>query len=421
MQPQLLSGNRWAFCALALLASAALCACAELQNPAVERGRDSDWVTTWAASPESPGPNDAAFSDRTLRLIVHTNLNGDRVRVRLSNLFGKEPLMLGAAEIGLRQAGAAVTPGTNHPLTFSGATSITIPAGALAVSDPVALPVPAAADLAISVYVARSSGPATLHALASQTSYVSDPGDFAASDASSPFNDTIQSWPLLTAVEVHAGKGALSLATFGDSITDGFKSTGDANNRWPDFLSGRLLASHRKVAVMNEGIGGNRMYYDGALPQFGPNGLSRFDRDVLAAPGLTHVVVLLGINDIGHSGAFNRPDQEVSSDQLIAGYRQLIARAHARGIKIIGATLTPFDHYNGSPGYFTLGGEAKRQAVNAWIRTSGEYDSVIDFDATVRDPQHPSQFLPAYDSGDHLHPNDAGYKAMADAVDLRLF
>jgi lysophospholipase L1-like esterase len=279
---------------------------------------------------------------------------------------------------------------------------------------------PAGADLAVSIYVARNSAPATVHALALQTSYVSDPGNHADDIGADSFGETIQSWPLLTDVEVHAGGGALSVAVFGDSITDGYKSTADANKRWPDYLAARLLGSGRKVAVMNEGIGGNRMYYDGMLPQFGLNGLSRFEDDVLAEPGVTHVIVLLGINDIGHSGSFKRPDQEVSADELIAGYRQLIARTHARGIKIIGATLTPFDPY-GSPEYFSAAGEAKRQAVNAWIRTAREFDGFIDFDAAVRDPAHPSQFLPSYDSGDHLHPSDLGYKAMADAVDLKLF
>jgi lysophospholipase L1-like esterase len=406
-----------------LLATVALSACATVQNYSAERGRDSGWVTTWAASPAPPGPKDAAFNERTLRLIVHASLNGDQIRIRLSNRFGTEPLVVGAAEVGLRQSGASVTPGSNHALTFGGAASVTIPAGALAVSDPVPLSFPRAADLAVSIFVAHSGGPATAHALALQTSYVSAAGNFTANDAAAAFDGVIQSWPFLTAVEVHAGAGTGSVVAFGDSITDGYKSTLDANSRWPDYFAGRLLASGRKIAVMNEGIGGNRMYFDGApaLPQFGSNGLSRFDRDVLVTPGLTHVIVLLGINDIGHPGSLNRPEQQVSADQLIEGYRQLIARSHALGIKIIGATLTPFDAYNGSPGYFSAAGEAKRQAVNAWMRTAKEFDAVVDFDVAVRDPAHPSQFLPAYDSGDHLHPNDAGYKAMANAVDLRLF
>lgn len=423
MKPACAAARRWAPCALALLAGVALAACTALQNRPEHRGRDSGWVTAWEASPETPQPNDESFSERTLRLIVHTNLNGDRVRVRLSNRFGTEPLLVGAAEIGLRQSGAAVTPGTNRVLTFSGARSITIPAGALAVSDPAELSIPASADLAVSVFVAHSTGPATVHALALQTSYVSGAGDFAASDEAAHFDHVIQIWPFLGSVEVRAGEGARAIVAFGDSITDGYKSTADANSRWPDQLARQLSGAGRKIAVVNAGISGNRMLHDGApqRPYFGPNGLSRFDRDALAALGVTHIVVLLGINDIGQAGVLNLPEQQVSADQLIAGYRQLIARAHAVGIKIIGATLTPFDAFNVAPGYFSAAGEAKRQTVNAWIRSGREFDGIIDFDAAVRDPAHPSQFLPVYDSGDHLHPNDAGYQAMAQAVDLRLF
>ncbi|HEY2676338.1 MAG TPA: SGNH/GDSL hydrolase family protein [Steroidobacteraceae bacterium] len=407
---------------LALLMSAALGACAMAQNQGTKHGQGPGWVTAWGASPETPPANEASYSGQTLRLIVHTSLNGDRIRVRLSNRFGTAPLVVGAAEVGLRQSGAAVVAGSNRAVTFSGMRSITIPAGALAVSDPVDLPLPPSADLAVSVFIAHSVGAATIHALALQTSYVSGAGDFAQSDGAAAFDQTIQSWPFLSAVEVHA-EGARAVVTFGDSITDGYKSTPDANHRWPDRFASRLIASGRKFAVVNEGISGNRMYFDGTSerPIFGPNGLSRFDRDVLAAPGVTHVVVLLGINDIGQPGALGLQEQQVSADQLIAGYRQLIARAHALGLKIIGATLTPFDTFNLAPGYFSAAGEAKRQAVNTWIRTGKEFDGIIDFDAAVRDPNHPSQFLPAYDSGDHLHPNDAGYKAMAEAVDLLMF
>ncbi len=396
------------FVALALAANLALAGCTSLATHPLGFGRDDGWVSTWSTGPQVPAADVPSFNNQTLRIIVHTTLGGDQVRVRLSNRFGTQPLAIGAAHAGLRASGAA---------------SITIPVGALAVSDPVELVVPAAGDLAVSVYISRSASPATIHALALQASYVSEAGNFTTSYDAAAFGTAIQFWPFLTGVEVRAGSGARSVVTFGDSITDGFKSTTEANSRWPDHFTKRLLASGRKIAVVNAGISGNRLLHDApaVIPRFGPNGLARFDGDVLMQTGATHLVVLLGINDIGIPGARNLPEQQVSTEQIISGYRQLIARARAQGIKVIGCTLTPFDTYSAAAGYYTPEGEAKRQAVNTWIRTSKVFDGVIDFDAAVRDPAHPSQFLTGYDSGDHLHPNDAGYKAMADAVDLALF
>ncbi len=375
------------------------------------------WVGTWSTALHAPDAGfmitNPGFNNQTLRQIVHTSIGGDQVRVKLST-FGASALVIGAAHIALRDVGAAIVPGSDRTLTFSGNPSFTIPPGAQILSDPVALDVPALGDLAVSVFVPESTGPATWHFAAFQTSYISPPGDFTASPAM-PVDSTTQAWFWLAAVEVTASKQTGAIVALGDSITDGTASTPDTNNRWPNHLARRLIAQpgNHKMGVLDEGIAGNRILQD----IIGANALARFDRDVLVQTGVTHVIVLEGINDIGF-GAFGFPVPPAA--EIIAGHQQLIERAHARGLKIYGATLTPFE---GTifPGYFTPAGEAKRQAVNAWIRTSGEYDAVIDFDLATRDPSHPTRFLPLYDSGDHLHPNDAGYQAMGAAVDLTLF
>jgi lysophospholipase L1-like esterase len=379
------------------------------------------WVTAWGASPEPPPADVPSLDNRTVRLIVHTELSGDKVRIRLSNRYGTAPLVIDAAYVGLRGSGASLA-GDNHVVTFSGFKSITIPAAALTLSDPVDLAVPPGADLAISVHIAQSAGVVTIHALPLQKSFISAAGDFAAQGDAGPFAAPLEYLPYLANVELHA-VGAHAIVAFGDSITDGYLSTSDANHRWPDHLARRLRAAGKSIAVVNQGISGNRLLRDAtaAIPYFGRNGLSRFDSDVLVTSGITHIVVLIGINDIGQPGARQGSTEQVSVDDLIAGYRQLISRAHAQGIKVIGATLTPFDTFNAAPGYFSAEGEAKRQALNTWIRNGKEFDGVIDFDVAVRDPEHPSKFLPAYDSGDHLHPGDAGYKAMGEAIDLSLF
>jgi lysophospholipase L1-like esterase len=372
------------------------------------------WVGTWGAG--AGGPPLAAkrqpLSNQTLRLIVHTSIGGSRVRIRLSNEMGDTPLTIGAAHIALRANGAGIDAATDRPLTFSGSTSITIAPGAPVLSDPVDLKLPAQSDLAVSVYLPGQVGVATVHATASQANYVSQPGNFTGA-ASLPTQGTIHSWPFLTEVDVDGGAGAI--VTFGDSITDGTRSTSDTNTRWPDFLARRLqaLGSSGQLGVVNRGISGNRLLSDaGAGSLSGRNGLERFDRDVLATAGVRYVTVLLGINDIGHS-----KESPVNAVDLIAGYRQLISRAHEKGIAILGATLTPV----GGSKYETPENEELRRAVNHWIRTSGELDGVIEFDMATRDPQHPERFLPAYDSGDHLHPNSVGYEAMGNAVSLALF
>jgi len=378
------------------------------------------WVGTWGAGPGGPPlpANTQTFTDQTVRLIVHTSIGGTRVRIRLSNELGSTPLRIGGAHIALRAAGADIQAGTDRPLTFSGFPGITIPPGAPVLSDPVDLNVPALSDLAVSLYLPGTQGATTIHGTASQTNYVSLPGDFTGA-ASLPTQRTILSWPFLTEVDV-TGNGA-AIVTLGDSITDGTRSTPDTNNRWPDWLARRLQTVRDPVAginntlgVVNRGISGNRLLSnppEGSLA--GRSIQERFDRDVLATAGVRYMTLMIGINDIGNSSATN----PVTANHLIAGYRQVIARAHAKGIAVFGATLTPFE----GAGYYSPEKETVRQAVNNWIRASDEFDGVIDFDRVTRDPSHPARFLPAYDSGDHLHPNDLGYQAMGTAVPLELF
>ncbi|HVS25205.1 MAG TPA: SGNH/GDSL hydrolase family protein [Gammaproteobacteria bacterium] len=404
--------------------------------------KDENWVATWATAlvirpapgttgpaPAGPPPNaagapppaaaggpprpppGATVKDQTLRQIVHASIGGERVRVVLSNVFGTMPLEIGGAGIALRREGAAVEPASIKMLTFAGQPKAAVLAGATLVSDPVDLKIAPLSDLAIDLYIPGEIGvgisPATTHNGASQTSYVSMPGNHVGV-VELPVDKTTGAWFALARVEVVAEKGTHAVVTFGDSITDGARSTVDANARWPDELARRLEQKGARVAVLNAGISGNRVLGDSA----GVSALARFDRDVLMQTGVTHVIVLEGINDIGVARANASP----SADDLIAAHRQLIARAHARGLKIYGATLTPFDGAT----YYTAEGEAKRQALNNWIRTGGEYDGVIDFDKLTRDPAAPSKFSAAADSGDHLHPGDTGYKAMGELVDLGL-
>jgi lysophospholipase L1-like esterase len=382
------------------------------------------WVGTWGAGPGGPplATNTQTFTDQTVRLIVHSSIGGNRVRIRLSNEMGSTPLRIGGAHIALRASGADIQPGTDRPLTFSGNTAITIPPGAPVLSDPVDLNVPALSDLAISLYLPGTVGATTIHGTASQTNYVSTTGNFTG-DTSFKVDRTILSWPFLTEVDVSGGQalGGAAIVTLGNSITDGTRSTPDTNNRWPDWLARRLQTVqspvqgiNTRLGVVNRGISGNRLLSnppEGSLA--GRNILERFDRDVLATAGVRYMTLMIGINDIGNSSATN----PVSADDLIAGYRQVIARAHIKGIAIYGATLTPFE----GAGYYSPEKEVVRQAVNNWIRSSDEFDGVIDFDRVTRDPSHPTRFLPAYDSGDHLHPNDLGYQAMGNAVPLELF
>jgi len=332
----------------------------------------------------------------------------------LSNVFGTAPVEISAAAVAARDEGSAVRNGGVKALTFGGRASASIVPGAVLVSDPVAFNVAPVSDLVVDLYLPGALGvgpsPVTTHNGASQTSYLSTAGNHVGA-ATLPVDREFGAWLLLARVEVAAARDTRVVVAFGDSITDGARSTANMNTRWPDTLARRLAAQTRgpKVAVLNAGISGNRVLGDGA----GISALARFDKDVLMQTGVTHVVVMEGINDIGVA----RADPNPSADDLIAAHRQLIARAHARGLKIYGATLTPYE----GAAYYSPEGEAKRKALNDWIRTSGEYDGVIDFDAVTRDPMSPGKLAAFADSGDHLHPGDAGYKAMGDAVDLALF
>ncbi|WP_231648440.1 SGNH/GDSL hydrolase family protein [Saccharothrix sp. NRRL B-16348] len=391
----------------------------------------STWVGAWATSPTTvPASDTTAFEDQTLRQVVHLSVGGSSVRVRLSNEFGAEPLVIGEAHVARRAGtGSSVQPGSDRRLTFGGRPSATLPPGTPLLSDPVALPVEADSDLVISIHLPRRTPGNTVHAFPYQDGYVAA-GNVTGRAEITP-TAVLGKWHFLTGVSVTGAKRGSTVVAFGDSITDGAETTRGANRRWPDVLARRFQDERglRHLGVVNEGISGNRLLHDpnppvghpaeGYAAYFGQAALRRFDRDVLAQPGVGHVVVLLGVNDLGHPGTSAPLSEKVTAQDIIGAHRQLIARAHAQGLRIHGGTITPFR--DDTFGFFSPENEAARQAVNHWIRTGGEYDGVIDFDRAVRDPAQPDRLLPAYDSGDHLHPNDAGMAAMAAAVPLRLF
>jgi lysophospholipase L1-like esterase len=402
------------------------------------------WVATWAASPQTPrfsfprlpAPNPASspaqpgqgnppapplfpapptINGQTVRMIVRTSIGGHRVRVQLSNAFGTSALPVGAAHIALRDKDSAILAASDRPLTFGGQASFTIPPAAEVLSDPVDLEVPALGDLVISVYIPGEAATPTIHLTSLHTTYISQPGDFTGA-ASLADAKTVQLWYWISAVDVLAPSHAGLIVAFGDSITDGATSTPDTDRSWPSQLAQRLAANKATagLAIVNEGISGNRLLHDGA----GVSALARFDRDVLSQPGVKCVIVMLGINDIGFASLPGTQSSDVVTPQdVIAAQKQIIERAREHGIRVIGATLTPFS----GAMYYSEQGETMREAVNQWIRTSSAYDAVIDFDAAVQDPTNPKQIRPAFNIRDHLHPNDDGYKAMAEAVDLSIF
>jgi lysophospholipase L1-like esterase len=423
----------WKSLGACALLSAALPSMAQTAVAAADAGWDGgrSWVATWAAAPIAPGPTtidtlfknpdrSRGFENQTIRHIVHTSVGGRRVRVRLSNAFGVEPLRVGAAQVALSSYDAAVYPGGRR-LTFSGQAGILVPAGAVAVSDAVDFDVPGDGNLAVSVYLPGITEPATYHEITMQNSYVaaSNSGNLV-SATDLPGAAVTPSTFYLSVVEVLPYESIGTLVALGDSITQGAGSTQNQNRTWPERLSDRLNQGRARLSVINQGIGCNRLLFDFC----GPGAAARFDRDVLAVTGVKSVIVHLGLNDIMIPALlplFGRPEfaaETVSANEMITGLHQLTLRARARGIRIYGATLTPFCSST-ITGLCTPENEAKRQAVNRWIRTGGAFDGVIDFEAAVRDPSNPSRTQAIYDA-DGVHLNDAGYAAMANAINLSM-
>jgi lysophospholipase L1-like esterase len=401
--------------AVALLILAATIAVGTASRPAAA-ARGYDWVTGWTASPQDPSPGTLGlkgFHDQTVRDIIVPSVGGNMIRLELTNAFGRSPLQVGRVTVAVADLGAGVVPGTIHPVSFGGSASVRIPAGEQVLSDPVGMQVPAMQELAVSIYLPGRTGVATRHTDAQQVNWVSTAGDHAGEAGVGAFTIPTLSWYYLSGLDVRSSRAAGTVVALGDSITDGVNSSVGGNDRWPDDLARRLGAvAGPTLSVADEGIGGNRLLT--ASRCCGASAQARFARDALDQSGVRDVIVLEGINDIGLSVGPRHSDTGLTPARIIAGYRDLIAQAHARGVRIFGATLLP---YQGA-GYYSPAGEAIREAVNAWIRTSGAFDGVIDFDAVMRDPANPLRLNPAYDSGDRLHPNDAGYQAMADAINL---
>jgi lysophospholipase L1-like esterase len=393
-----------------------------LVNPQASYAKDGavnqHWVGTWSSNPVEKGE---LFEGQTLRQIVRISLGGDQLRIRFSNRFGEVPLVIDAASIGIQDVGAEVVPGSLQELTFGGSSSVSIAAGAKVWSDPVELSVPDEADLAVSMYIAENNtGGSTKHTLAWQTSYIAS-GDFTG-DEVMPVKEITQSWFWLTGVDIKAHRNTLAVATLGDSITEGccLPAFIDANVRYPDYLARLLLDRYQgetRAAVLNSGISGNRILSSGGLlPRLGPNVQNRLDVDVLTQSGVEHVIMLIGVNDLGlgeadFGGGFIL-GPVVDAEEIIAGYKQVIRRIQDAGMQVLVGTILPFKGFS-LPGYWSETNEAKRQAINDWIRTSELHDGFVDFDAALQDPEDPEFLLPIYDGGDGLHPSAAGYERMA--------
>lgn len=392
------------------------------------------WIATWAASPESTAPNTHQpllnIEDQTVRERVRVSIGGTQICIRLSNEYGSAPLLVGSVTVAIPIDPTSVKAGSIQTVTFDGHKSVTIPAGAPVLSDPLAFSIASGGEISISLYFPKRVATPTLHSLALKRAVVSQRGDFTRAEKIEG-GAVSKSSILVSSVLVPAQPSQRLVVAFGDSITDGDGSTVDADHNWPSDLVRRLgkTAEGSEIAVVNEGIAGNRLLSDcfiASVGCFSVSALARFDRDALAIPGVTHIVLLEGINDIGFPGAelggqyLADPAEMRNPEELIDAYRQLISRAHAHGIKVIGGTITPCEGVD-VPGYYSEAKETTRQAVNKWIRNSASFDGVIDFDAVLRDPDHPSRLLLRFASDDHLHPNDAGYQAMADAIDLVLF
>ncbi len=382
----------------------------------------SNWVGSWATSQQIPEPHNALATDDlrdgTLRQIVHLSVGGSAFRVHLSNAFGTAPLHIASVHIAkpLSPAAAKIDPASDKTLTFDGSPDVTIPAGAEYVSDPINQPVAPLSDLAVTLYVETPPAVQTGHPGSRATSYLAHGNAVSAADL--PEAKKIEHWYILSGVDVTLSNASAVIA-LGDSITDGHGATTNGNDRWTDVLAQRLQASPdtHSISVLNHGIGGNHLLIDG----LGPNALARFDRDVLAQPGVRTLIVFEGVNDLGglaRNGEVSPAEHAMLVKRVLAAYQQIVWRAHSHGLKVIGATITPYvgsDYYHPGPT-----SEADRQAVNEWIRAAGHFDAVVDFDKVTRDPAHQDRLLPAFDCGDHLHPSPAGYKAMAEAIPLAL-
>ncbi|KQM99326.1 esterase [Sphingobium sp. Leaf26] len=370
------------------------------------------WSRSWMAAPlmsKAPPEKRPDLQDRTVRQVVRISSGGQRIRLRLSNEMTGQPLLLGAVHVAMTDENGAIVAGSDHVVTFNGAQGATVPARAPLLSDPIAMPVKPLTQLTISLHLPQGAPDATVHSYSAATGWTA-PGD---QTGATRLTDATVIGPriILSGVEVENRRAGTTIVTLGDSITDGVRATPDSNRRWPDLLAERLQKAGRtSVGVANAGISANRLLSEGE----GDNALARFDADVLAVPGVTHVVVLEGVNDIGSAFAQQRPIP--TRDELIGAYRQMIARAHDRGVKVILATILP---YKGA-GYWSDGGEAVRVAVNDWIRQNGEADGFVDLAKAIADPADPARMAKPYDVGDALHPNDAGFRVMADAVDLKL-
>jgi len=389
-----------------------LLSCA-LLLPSAHAQSAASWIATWAAAPEGERSAAPTATAATYREIIHTSAGGDTARIAITNELGLQPLTIGAARIAISTQASGIEVSSSRALTFSGQPSVTLPAGTMMLSDPVDIAIPPLSNIAISLFVpAQPLGQASVHSYALQTNYIA-PGNAVDAETLTSAAE-VRSWYFLKRVEIKSASRGVIVA-LGDSITDGAASPPNTNGRWPDVLATRLAAdkSLAGMGVANAGINGNRLLRD----EDGESALRRLDRDVLTQPGAKFLIVLEGINDIGHIIKASAADPAASAQSIMGALQQIALRAHAQGIRVIGATITPYE----SCKYASPEGEAMRQAVNAWIRTSKDLDGVADFEKAVRDPAHPTRFLPAYDSGDHLHPNAAGLRAMANSIDLNLF
>jgi lysophospholipase L1-like esterase len=374
-----------------------------------------DRVQSWAVGDIAPQPaNVQSYNNQTIREIIHTSIGGDQIRVRIANTFGSSPLVIGEAHVAVSSGGAAIATGTDRMLTFGGKTSVSIPPGAPAVSDPVDLQVDPVSDLAVSIYLPNATSGETT-TLFQGSSYVSSAGNFTAS-AMLPGASVLSQWPFVSGVSVLSSRPGHAIVAITDSAT--------LVSQWPRALADRLNAMHAdNLGVVSTAVAGNRLLFNSAGPfgtQWGPSVLTRFDRDVLAQAGAQVVIVWIGLNDLAGDGAFYPASEHVTVDDVIVGLRQLIGRAHEYGLSILGCTISPMGGNTSLPGFDTPQHEAERQALNQWIRTSGAFDGVVDADLVLRDPSQPTHLLPAYDSGDHLHPNTLGGAAVANSIDLKL-